>query len=163
MQIDYHIKLQFRDSLTSGSWTDFSGGITENTMHLEKMIVKDEISFGVMYASKFEVQIHNIDAEDYSDKWIRVVKRVDSTDTPIFTGRVESSSKDYIGAHRDLVAYDIIYYMRSTNVAGWWNQYWNDHSSAKLANILTSLLSYVGFTVASATASGLSSLPNASS
>ena len=163
MVLDYRILVQFYEN---DSWTDFPGGISEGTLLLEKGIVKNEIAFGVMYASKFEVQIFDVD-ENYAGKKVRVVKRKSGVaDKALFTGQVESSNTDYTGVYRDLVAYDDFYYWRSVNVAGWWNALWLHEEgqtvSYTLAQLFTSLCTYVGMSVSAETLAKLSSLPNAS-
>ena len=162
MVIDYQILIQFYEN---NAWTDFPGGITAGSMHLDRAIVKGEIAFGVMYASKFEVEIYNVE-ENYSGKRIRVVKRKDGVaDKYLFTGRVESSDTDYTGVFRDIVAYDDFYDKRSLNVAGWWNNLWMHAEGVTvtktLAELFTGVCSYAGIMVSSGTSSNLSSLPNA--
>ena len=162
MVLDYRILVQFYEN---DSWVDFPGGISEGTLLLEKGIVKNEIAFGVMYASKFEVQIFDVN-ENYAGKKVRVVKRKSGVaDKVLFTGRVESSNTDYTGVYRDIVAYDDIYYKRSLNVAGWWNNLWIHEEgqtvSRTLAQLFTGVCSYAGFGISSVTSSILNSLPNA--
>ena len=125
-------------------------GISLGSLNLEQLICESEFSFGQMCASKFEVQCFNLDV-DVSGFKIEVYLTENDNVKKLFTGIIDSSTVDSFGGYRDIVAYDNIYYKRETNVAEWWENYWNNLITADEPNphttireLRTSLCEYVG-------------------
>lgn len=132
------------------SESDF--GITSGSMNLEEIICDSELIFGEICSNKFEVEVFGEKIVDVDLGGCPIV--VTCTDTtsqkvyPIFSGIVESSTKDDYSPSRKIVAYDNLYYKRDINVASWWNNYWDtlNSTTSKLNDIRESLCAYVGLT-----------------
>lgn len=167
--MDWQIYLQIKDgsdwtNLNSG-WTNLESGISSGTMKLDNSLVEGDLSFGAMYASKFECQLFFLGNEtqitisdDLSGKLVRVIRReasddpqITSVEEEIFTGMIESSTTDYGGYDRDLVAYDAFYYTRNINLADWWNSYWAENTSITVKNLRETACTQVGLSFESQT------------
>lgn len=131
-------------------WTEYQEGISSGTMNLEKSIVQGDIAFGAIYASMFSCQLYMME-DDLVGKKIKVVRRQDGTDTTIFTGMIDSSTTDYSGTYRDIVAYDSFYFEREKNLATWWNNFWENRESATIKQIREGCCTAAGLSYVSRT------------
>lgn len=120
---------------------DITTGIVSGSLSVEEILCSKNITFGEFNSTKFEAQVYNL--SDVANKHIEVYQIVDKDKIVIFTGIVDSCKKDDSGYYRDIVAYDYSYSKRDTNVANWWNEFWENNSSTTLKQFRTSLLSYV--------------------
>lgn len=113
-----------------------SNNIVAGTMKLDELIVDGEdLIFGNLYSSKFEVQVYgtvvidgqtvNIGDIDFYGKYIFVFQEDDGVFKRLFTGRVDSSKKNRDGYDKTLVAYDTAYTASAQNIAEWWTTYWS--------------------------------------
>jgi hypothetical protein len=139
-------QLLMSQNLTLVSEDDF--GISAGSMNLEEIICDDELTFGKICSNKFEVEIFNSINIDFTSCPIEVTctNTLDQAVTPIFKGKIESSTKDDYSPSRTLTAYDDLYFIRDNNVATWWNDYWDSLNSttSTLKEIRNSLCNYVG-------------------
>lgn len=97
--------------------------IVAGTLKLDELLAESFPVFGEMYATKFEVQVYN--EEDLSGKYIHVYQQNEGVYSDIFSGYIDSCKVDKIGTDRTIVAYDVSYLLRQTDVTTWWNYYWN--------------------------------------
>ena len=101
---------------------DELGNIVSGTMKLDEVIVDSEIRFGELFASKFEVQVFNVD--DITNKFIQVYQLQDGDYHGIFSGKIVSCKQDNTGLDRTIVAYDMAYVLRDKDVSDWWLHFW---------------------------------------
>ena len=105
-------------------------------MKLDELIVDGEdLAFGNLYSSKFEVQVYGtvvIDGQtvsvgdiDFYGKRIFVFQEDDGVFKRLFTGKVDSAKKNKDGHDKTLVAYDTAYTYNAQNIAEWWATYWS--------------------------------------
>lgn len=107
-------------------------GIAEGSMNLEEILCDGELTFGTLCSDKFEVEIFNIDT-DLTGKKIEVnvteTRNGTTTTSRLFTGYIDSSTRDDYTPSRKIVAYDTYYTKKDANVADWWNNYWDSLNS----------------------------------
>ena len=128
-------------SFPNDAINDITTGIVSGSLSLEEILCSKNITFGEFNSTKFEAQVYNL--PDVANKHIEVYQIVDENKIIIFTGIVDSCKKDDSGYYRDIVAYDYSYSRRDTNVADWWDEFWENHSSTTLKQFRASLLSYM--------------------
>lgn len=117
--------------------------IVQGSMSIDEILVESTISFGQLYATKMELKIY--DTEDLSGKFIAVFQTDgDSINYPVFSGTIDSCKLDRIGTDRTIVAYDSAYRKGYLNVASWWNNFWENRTTATLKELRESLLLSVG-------------------
>ena len=121
-------------------------GISQGSMNLNEMICDSELVFGSYCANKFEVELFGL-TSDVTGYKIEV-KDVFDENNPValFTGIVESATRDTINESRKIVAYDQMYYTRDMNMASWWNTFWENHQYAPLSTVREMLVAAAGFT-----------------
>lgn len=141
----------------SDKGTYLSDNIVAGTMNLDELIVDgEEIIFGNLYSTKFEVQVYGditIDGQtvsvgnyDFSGKYIYVFQEDNGVYKQLFTGKVDTCKKNRDGYDKQLVAYDSAYLYYNQNVAPWWEAFWTakgEGASATLGEIRGSLLDYL--------------------
>ncbi len=135
------------DTIQVPGYRTYGFGISSGTMNLEEILCDSELTFGQLCSNKFEVEVFGIE-EDMANRGIYVT----CTDTKtgevsyVFTGIIESSTRDDYSPSRKIVAYDKLYFLRETNVATWWNDYWDTLGSttSTLKAIRDSLCNYMG-------------------
>lgn len=154
---------------------DTTWGIQSGTMSLDTQIMDTELRFGDIYSSKFEIQIFGLDLDlsgrkiivtadyDYddvvaivdangeylvdSDGNILVSQNTEEVSAKaIFTGYIDTCTKDAIATDRNLVAYDIMYSIRDTNISAWFDNYAQQHTTSSLYDLLNALLTYMNIT-----------------
>ena len=149
---------------------DSTWGITTGTAKLESTIMLEELKYGTVNASMFEVQIFGLNV-DLSKRKIRVRMEYDTgadkiiiTDEDkklitdrgqhftfkaiytktLFTGVIQSAKKNTANSQRDIVAYDRLYDDKQVNIAPFWESFWAEHETATIAQFRTALLNYMG-------------------
>lgn len=149
--------------------TDTNWGITTGTAKLESIIMLEELKYGTVNASMFEVQIFGLNI-DLSKRKIRVRMEYDTIDDGViitdenkklitdsgkhfkfvhvraktlFTGTIQSAKKNNANSQRDIVAYDRLYDDKQVNVAPFWESFWSGHETATIAQFRTALLNYM--------------------
>ena len=118
-------------------------GITAGSLNLEQILCDNELTFGQMCASKFEVECFNLNTDVTGFK-IEVYVTENKVTKKLFSGIIDSSTTDNLGGYRDIIAYDDIYYKRALNVAEWWENYWEGKSKLTIKQLRESLCEYVG-------------------
>lgn len=118
-------------------------GITAGSLNLEQILCDNELTFGQMCASKFEVECFNL-TTDVTGFKIEVYITENTITKKLFSGIIDSSTTDNLGGYRDIIAYDEIYYKRDLNVAEWWETYWEGKSKVTIKQLRESLCEYVG-------------------
>lgn len=118
-------------------------GITSGSLNLEQILCDNELTFGQMCASKFEVECFNLNVDVTGFK-IEVYVTENEITKKLFSGIIDSSTTDNLGGYRDIIAYDDIYYKRALNVAEWWENYWEGKSKLTIKQLRESLCEYVG-------------------
>lgn len=103
-------------------------GIAEGSMNLEEILCDGEFTLGALCSDKFEVELFNI-CEDLSGLDIQVDVTENGITSRLFTGIIDSSTYDDYSMSRKIVAYDTYYNKKDTNVASWWNNYWDNLGS----------------------------------
>lgn len=130
-------------------YADITTGIASGSLSLDEVIQSGNLNLGEINSNEFEVQMYSI--SDVSNQRIKVWQIDDDdpdTTIPIFVGYVDSCKQDTQGAYRDIVAYDVFYKLNGLEVAGWWEEFWNDKQyygldTATLYELRTSLITYV--------------------
>lgn len=121
---------------------DITTGIVSGSLSLEEVLCSKDFSFGEFNATKFEAQIYQL--SNVASKRIIVYTEENGTKTQLFTGIIDSCARDDSGYYRDIIAYDIAYTTRDTNVASWWTDFWKSNTTTTLKKFRNSLLSYMG-------------------
>ena len=150
---------------------DTDWGITTGTAKLESIIMLEELKYGTVNASMFEVQIFGLNI-DLSKRKIRVRMEYDTIDDDsviitdedkklitdsgkhfkfvhvraktLFTVTIQSAKKNNANSQRDIVAYDRLYDDKQVNIAPFWESFWSGHETATIAQFRTALLNYMG-------------------
>lgn len=121
---------------------DRVSNIVAGTMQISEILCDRELSFGQLYATKFEVQVY--DTEDLSGNYIVVIQEENNQSKIVFTGIIDSCKQDRLGYDRTIVAYDLAYSKSYMNVATWWENFWDNRAIATLKQLRESLLTYAG-------------------
>lgn len=121
---------------------DRVSNIVEGSMELDELLCDGELRFGQMCSDRFEVTVY--DTEDISGKYIAVYQEDNGVFHELFTGIVDSAKLDRLGTDRQIIAYDLGYRRSRVNVADWYTNFWNTHSSATLKQFRDDLLYHMG-------------------
>ena len=158
----------------NGEYPDITSGIYSGTLKLEEILNSGEIlNFGECNATKFEatltgvqdiskliIEVYQKITYDSSQvdvivdrnrryivtrdgQRIAVGQRGDYT-VPIFYGRVDSSKLQPDRIHRNIIAYDELYYKGDVNCAEWYNSLFNGKGSVTIKAFRNSLFSFIG-------------------
>ena len=119
------------DAEANTNGTEYTSGIVDDTPRFEHVFFTEFPGWGEANAAMFSCDISG--TTDLSDKWVRVKYSYYATDAAtnmtnkwLFLGRVDSCKYDNLKTVRTLVAYDLLYYLRSVDVSDWWSTYWAD-------------------------------------
>lgn len=124
--------------------TTYTTGISSGSLYLHRMIVDTDFILGNPIANMFEVQMYNV--SDVSGQSIEVIQYEGTNETPLFKGVIDSAKLDKGGYYRNIVAYDLFYSYRETNVALWWEGFWSTRVNATVKELRQSLLTYMSLT-----------------
>lgn len=158
----------------NGEYPDITNGIYSGSLKVEEILNSGEtLNFGECNATKFEVtltdvqDVSNLMIEVYqkitydpnkvdviidrgqryivtkAGQKIAVGQREDYT-VPIFFGRVDSSKLQPDRIHRNIIAYDELYYKGDVNCAEWYETLFNGKDSITIKNFRNSLFSFIG-------------------
>lgn len=112
-----------------GSYTLYDRGIVSDSMSLSRILCSSGLNFGETNSSKFEFQMYDI--PDITNRFIKVIRRQkynDSVvDAPVFTGYVDSFKSEIDSAVKNIIAYDIWYFKKDLNIAGWIDEFLKDY------------------------------------
>lgn len=105
---------------------DTNWGIDVGSASLSGTLMTEELRYGEVHASMFQVKLFGID-DNIDKRLIKVFLIMGESDSgvQIFNGYIDSSKKDTYGIYRDVVAYDWFYNYRDLDVADWWNDFWD--------------------------------------
>ena len=121
--------------------------IVAGSVAIEEIIISRDIIFGQLYASKAEFQIYDDTSDLVKNQiFIYALEGTSTAEIPIFTGIIDSCKSDRLTTYRDIVAYDRSYELSKTNVAKWWNTFWESQTTATILQLRTSLLREYGVT-----------------
>lgn len=123
-------------------------GIVSDTLNLDFVLCDQDIEIGNLCSDRFEVELYNTttDFKGYTVEVYDSASHSASTiDTFIFRGTVENCETDSTRTSVKIEAYDPSYQLGNTNVASWWNSFWQTNASATMATIVSSLFTFVGY------------------
>ena len=151
---------------------DVTSQITSGTLRLTEMIADGEFQFGQLCADMFECQIYGLDAnvvglpifvnviEDEDIAYLKANNGyllndengkyiVNTTPaTRLFTGTIDSCTKDFSNSYRDIVAYN--FNRQNEDVTNWWNGLWATQGTTQptytIKYIRTNLMTHMGIT-----------------
>ena len=122
------------DAEANTNGTEYTSGIVDDTPRFEHVFFTEFPGWGEANAAMFSCDISG--TTDLSDKWVRVKYSYYATDAAtnmtnkwLFLGRVDSCKYDNLKTVRTLVAYDLLYYLRSVDISDWWSTYWADKTA----------------------------------
>lgn len=125
--------------------SDTEFGIAEGSMNLEEILCDSDFTLGEFNATKFEVELYNI-SFDLGGCPIEVT--CTHTDTGvvenIFMGIIDSSTTDNNNFSRNIVAYDMSYYVRDKDISTTWNAYWDSKETSTVKALRQHLVESVG-------------------
>lgn len=158
----------------NGEYADITSGIYSGSMKLEEVLCSSEdLTFGECNASKFEVtlsdtaDISNLIIEVYQsisfdenalkllaaredkivithDNKALLTGRHANYTIPLFYGRVDSAELQADRIHRDIIAYDELYFKGDINVADWYSEFFAGSSDKTLKSFRDSLFEFIG-------------------
>ena len=158
----------------NGEYADITSGIYSGSMKLEEVLCSSEdLTFGECNASKFEVtlsdtaDISNLIIEVYQsisfdenalkllathedkvvithDNKALLTGRHANYTIPLFYGRVDSAELQADRIHRDIIAYDELYFKGDINVADWYSEFFAGNSDKTLKSFRDSLFEFIG-------------------
>lgn len=164
----------------NGEYPDITSGIYSGSLKLEEILNSSEtLNFGECNASKFEVTISNVEdisnliicvyqkitydpnkvdvLIDRNNKYIITrsgykisVGRHEDYTVPIFYGRVDSAKLQTDRVHRDIIAYDELYYKGDVNCAEWYKTLFSSKDNVTLKTFRNSLFEFIGIQQAGA-------------
>lgn len=110
----------------NGEYSDITSGIIAGSASLERVLCSStDLNFGECNASKFEIQISDI--ENISGVKIQVYVKVPGyeQEESIFTGYVDSAEKNPEINTRKIIAYDELKNHSSDDVSEWYNNFFS--------------------------------------
>jgi hypothetical protein len=121
---------------------DIVEGIVDGSLNLSEILFSGAIKYGEINFNKFEASVFNL--PDVAGEKIQVYQMDNDTKKYLFTGYVDSCKLNEYAYYRDIVAYDTLYTYSGADydIALWWSAYWEDKTSAKLGDVLRSMLTY---------------------
>lgn len=158
----------------NGEYADITSGIYSGSMKLEEVLCSSEdLTFGECNASKFEVtlsdtaDISNLIIEVYQsisfdenalkllathedkvvithDNKALLTGRHANYTIPLFYGRVDSAELQADRIHRDIIAYDELYFKGDINVADWYSEFFAGSSDKTLKSFRDNLFEFIG-------------------
>lgn len=158
----------------NGEYPDITEGIYSGSLKVEEILNSEEtLNFGECNASKFEATIAGIDdisnliiyvyqditydlnkvnvLIDRDERYIITreglkiaVGRHRNYTVPLFYGRVDSAKLQTDRIHRDITAYDELYYKGDINCAEWYKTLYEDKEYVTLRAFRDSLFEFVG-------------------
>lgn len=117
------------DAEANTNGTEYTSGIVDDTPRYEHVFFTEFPGWGETNAAMFSCDISG--TADLSGKWVRVKYSYYATDAAttmtdmwLFLGRVDSCRYDTLKTVRTLVAYDLLYWLRSVDVSEFWTNFW---------------------------------------
>ena len=121
--------------------------ISESMVLNESVCDSENLEFGSVFASKFEIDLLNINY-DLLGLYLKVYIVISDTEykMPLFNGKVENSELQSNRRMRHIVAYDDVYNILDTDVTKWYVSLANGYStqSYTIKNFRKKLLDYLG-------------------
>ena len=121
--------------------------ISESMVLNESICDSETLEFGSVFASKFEIDLFNIDA-DLMGFYLKVYMVISNTEykMPLFNGKVESSKLQNNRRKRHIIAYDDVYNVLDTDITDWYVGLANSYSTQvyTIKNFREMLLEYLG-------------------
>ena len=121
--------------------------ISESMVLNESICDSETLEFGSVFASKFEIDLFNIDA-DLMGFYLKVYMVISNTEykMPLFNGKVESSKLQNNRRKRHIIAYDDVYNVLDTDITDWYVGLANSYSTQAytIKNFREMLLDYLG-------------------
>lgn len=119
--------------------------IVSGTLLLDEIIASGNVIFGLSCANRFEVQLYNISSDELVNYKIKVTQTDENdVENNLFVGIIDSANKNDNDVVWKIIAYDEFYSKRNTNIADWWNLFWQDTETSTLKILRQSLLTFVG-------------------
>lgn len=104
--------------------------IEAGSLSLNRAIVDTDIKFGQLISGEFRVTLFNL-SENVVGMNIKVWIYENNIRSELFTGIIDSAKHDHNNIYREIVAYDLAYKYRETNVADFWNDFWETNKDAQ--------------------------------
>ena len=121
--------------------------ISESMVLNEALCDEETLEFGSVFASRFEIDIFNVDA-DLMGYYLKVYMTISDTSykMPLFNGVVESAKLKNNRKQRHILAYDDIYNILDTDVTSWYLSLANENStmSYTIKDFRELLMNYLG-------------------
>lgn len=141
------------DAEANTNGTEYTSGIVDDTPRYEHVFFTEFPGWGEANAAMFSCDISG--TADLSDKWVRVKYSYYATDAAtsmtdkwLFLGRVDSCRYDTLKTVRTLVAYDLLYWLRSVDISEYWANYWsNEDRNRSIAAFLSNMSADIGVTL----------------
>ena len=141
------------DAEANTNGTEYTSGIVDDTPRYEHVFFTEFPGWGETNAAMFSCDISG--TTDLSDKWVRVKYSYYATDAAtsmtdkwLFLGRVDSCRYDTLKTVRTLVAYDLLYWLRSVDISEYWANYWsNEDRNRSIAAFLSNMSADIGVTL----------------
>lgn len=158
----------------NGEYPDITHGFYSGSLKLEEILCSTEqLTFGECNASKFEATIAGVDdisnliikvyqqihfdeskttiLLDYDDvpilteagEYILLGRNKDYI-IPLFYGRVDSAKLQTDRIHREIIAYDELYFQGDTNCADWYAEFFEGTGDKSLKTFRDSLFKFIG-------------------
>ena len=137
---------------------DVRSGIADGSLLVDEVLFTDRFSIGNCHSNRFEVELYNFPT--IGKEKIYVYQNVydspddeEPTEVPIFTGYVDSclTNRGRVEDSKNIVAYDLLYSIGSTDVAEWWEQTFDQATQVSAKDLRESLCDYVGIDYESVT------------
>lgn len=158
---NYEVKVKDDDGVVTDIITA-DMGIAESSMKLNEVLCSGDFRFGEYNSNKFEVQLFGLSngtvgpMPDVTGFTITVTDwgTADSDELkhPIFTGTIDSATKDDKNGYRKIVAYDDMYKYKDIDVGKDWELFWTEnegeHKTHTLKEIREAVCSFVGIKLA---------------
>lgn len=124
-----------------GNAEPITTGIAEGSMLIDRVLFVDDFRFGQFTSSRFEIQVYGL--SNVAKQKIEVYQMSNDTRTDLFAGEIESSKLDNAGYYRDIIAYDMFYFIARKDVSSWFNSLWtNNVTQISVLDAFKSLLTY---------------------
>ncbi|MBP5710544.1 MAG: collagen-like protein [Bacteroidales bacterium] len=138
-----------------GDNTPIQSGIAEGSMIIDRVLFASDMLFGQFASSRCEVQLYNIsNVAGQKIKVYQVENEGESSESTVdlYTGQIESSKLDNAGYYRDIIAYDMFYFLAKKNVSDWFNGLFTGNTTEiSVLTAFKSLLAHFNLTYDSTT------------
>lgn len=121
---------------------EYVTGIASGSLVIDELLADGNIVLGKGISNRFEVLLYGV--SDVAKEKIVVTQIIDDVEKPLFVGYVDSAKLDDNNYNRQIVAYDVLYSIKSIDASTFLTEFWQSNSVKNLKTLREELLTWLG-------------------